>query len=310
MKVLVADDDLGSRLIAQAAVEGLGHECRVVADGDEAWEVWQSYRPDVLITDRVMPGLDGLALCRVIRDAERDTYTYIVLVTTSDRPEDILSGLRAGADDYVVKPLDLFVLEARVLVASRVTSLHAELTQTRVALSEQARTDPLTKLHNRLRLNEDLDALHSNSERYGRPYSLGLCDVDFFKNYNDTYGHQAGDHALRTVSTMLSQHARAGDRLYRYGGEEFLLLLPEQTAAEAATALERFRAALEGLRVEHSSGPTGVLTCSVGISTFIPGRSASSEQLLRMADEALYLAKAAGRNRVATAEWDAGTPLR
>ena len=309
MRVLVADDDLGSRLVAQAAVEGLGHECRIAADGDEAWEIWQTYHPDVLITDRVMPGLDGLTLCRVIRAAEHDAYTYIVLVTSSDRREDVLSGLQAGADDYIVKPLDLFTLEARLLVARRVTSLHAELTRTRVELSEQAHTDPLTKLHNRLRLNEDLEMLHANSERYGRPYSLGLCDVDYFKRYNDTYGHQAGDEALRTVADTLSRHAREGDRLYRYGGEEFLLLLPEQSARAAAKALERFRAALQGLRIEHASGPVGVLTCSVGIATYVPGSLASSAQLLKSADEALYQAKAAGRNRIAMAESDAGPSL-
>lgn len=160
MKVLVADDDPGSLMVARAAVERSGHDCLAAADGDQAWALYLEHQPDVVVTDRVMPGMDGLALCRAIREREEDLYTYVVLLTSQGSREDILAGLKAGADDYVTKPLDPFVLQARLLVALRVTTLHADLAHYRRVLARQARTDPLTGLHNRLKLSEDLEQLH------------------------------------------------------------------------------------------------------------------------------------------------------
>ena len=301
MRVLVADDDLGARLVARAVVEGLGHECLVAADGDEAWRIFRQYRPQVLVTDWVMPGLDGLQLCRSIRDGERDSYTYIVLLTSMDGQDDVLSGMEAGADDYVVKPLDPFALRARLLVARRVTSLHHQLARYRAELAKQAETDPLTGLPNRLKLLQDLRLLHDRSESDRCDYSLALCDVDCFKRYNDTYGHQAGDDALRAVAATLTDQVADAAHIYRYGGEEFLLALAEQPAPAAAAALERCRAAVQGLAIEHTGGPTGVLTISSGVSAFVPERPVSSEEVLKQADVALYRAKAAGRNLVAIA---------
>jgi two-component system chemotaxis response regulator CheY len=301
VKVLVADDDAGARLVAQASVERLGHECLLASDGDAAWELFGAHRPDVLVTDWMMPGLNGPQLCRAIRDAERDRYTYIVLLTSLAAQDEILAGMEAGADDYVVKPLDPFALQARLLVAKRVTSLHLELADYREKLSEKAQTDPLTKLLNRLKLTEDLEELHDRSERYERPYSLGLCDIDFFKGYNDTYGHQAGDRALQQVAAALASVGRRSDGLYRYGGEEFLWVLPETGATEAAMAVDRFCTAVTDLEIVHCGSGGGVLTVSAGISTFLPGSGISTEVLLRQADLALYGAKAAGRNRVVAA---------
>ena len=298
MKVLVADDDYGSRLLAQMSVERLGHECRVAADGDEAWTIFQDYQPDVLVTDWQMPGLDGLQLCSAVRGAAKDRYTYIVLVTSLARRDQVLSGIEAGADDYVIKPLDPFALEVRLIVAKRVTSLHLELAGYRQRLVKEAQTDPLTKLLNRRKLAEDLELLHVRSERYKYPYSLALCDIDVFKDYNDVYGHQAGDQVLESVATTLTKASRQGDSLYRYGGEEFLIVLPNQAAAEAQIAVERFRAAVEDLGIEHSASKRGTVTISAGVSTFVPGSGESTYRLLRRADTALYAAKAAGRNCV------------
>ena len=301
MRVLVADDDLGARLVAKAAVQELGHDCLVADDGDAAWRIFREYQPEVLVTDWMMPGLDGLQLCRAIREAEHDGYTYIVLLTSLDKRDDILSGINAGADDYVVKPLDPFALQARLLVAHRVTTLHAELSRYRAELAEQAQTDPLTGMRNRLKLAQDLRLLHSRSERYGRHYALALCDVDCFKHYNDTYGHQAGDAALRAVATTLAQQLREREGVYRYGGEEFLLALPEQTALAAGTALERCREAVEAMAIEHLGGSGAVLTISAGVSGYVPQSSMSSADVLRQADVALYRAKASGRNVVGIA---------
>jgi diguanylate cyclase (GGDEF)-like protein len=298
MRVLVADDDSVVRLVAKTLVEDLGHECMEATNGDEAWAMFRQFEPHVLVTDRRMPGLNGLQLCRAIRDSEENSYTYIVMLTSLARQEEILAGIDAGADDYVIKPLDPFALHSRLLVAHRVTSLHLELSSYRTELAKQAETDPLTRLNNRLKLAEDLDRLHQSSVRYGRDYSLALCDIDFFKSYNDTYGHQAGDSALQAVAEVLAAFRRQGDGIYRYGGDEILLVLPEQAASAAASALERFRATVQGLGIPHATSPTGVLTISVGISSFAPGCGTDSEGLLRQADIALYEAKLAGRNRV------------
>lgn len=298
MKVLVADDDAGSLLVARAAVERSGHDCLTAADGDEAWALYLAHRPDVVVTDWMMPGMDGLALCRAIRARDDELYTYIVLLTSQGSRDDVLTGLEAGADDYVTKPLDPFLLQARLLVALRITTLHADLAHYRKVLSQQARTDPLTGLHNRLKLSEDLEQLHARSVRYGEDYSVAMCDVDNFKSYNDIYGHQAGDLALRAVAGALAREVRSADAVYRYGGEEFLLVLPRQDLARARSVLERVLAAVRALAIPHPGDPAGTLHISAGVSMYSATHAVDTETLLGEADTALYSAKAAGRNRV------------
>ncbi len=306
MKVLVADDDLVSRIMLHSSVEALGHECLVAEDGDEAWRLHQDTGPDVVITDRMMPGVDGLELCRRIRARPAERYTYIILATSLTERYDVLMGMEAGADDYLAKPLDPFDLETRLIAALRVTSLHAELARFRCELGRLARTDALTQLRNRLNLGDDLASAHARSQRSGRGYCLVMCDVDSFKRYNDTYGHQAGDEVLRALGATLSAQARQGDSVYRYGGEEFLLLLPDEALSSAAAAGERIRSAIEDLAIVHSgSRVAGVVTISVGVAAFDPGEDTTSQAMLARADAALYEAKTAGRNRVQLA-----TPVR
>jgi diguanylate cyclase (GGDEF)-like protein len=301
VKILIADDDQISRMITKAAVEQSGHECIVAVDGDSAWQLYKEHSPEAVVTDLMMPGLNGLDLCRAIRAAEEDRYTYVILVTSHGSRKDVLAGMEAGADDYVTKPLDPFSLHIRLLAAQRITSLHADLARYRSALSEQARTDPLTKLHNRLKLAEDLGALHSGGVT-GHNYCLAMVDVDNFKSYNDIYGHQAGDAALVAIASTLAGEVRKSDAVYRFGGEEFLLVLRDQEAPGARMVMERVRSAVQSLRIEHSGDPDGVLTISAGISAYTEGRRAGTEQLLREADLALYAAKASGRNRVSLAD--------
>ena len=301
MKILIADDDQISRMITKAAVEQSGHECIVAVDGDSAWQLYKEHSPEAVVTDLMMPGLNGLDLCRAIRAAEEDRYTYVILVTSHGSRKDVLAGMEAGADDYVTKPLDPFSLHIRLLAAQRITTLHADLARYRSALSEQARTDPLTKLHNRLKLAEDLGALRGEGVT-GHNYCLAMVDVDNFKSYNDIYGHQAGDTALVAIASTLAGEVRKSDAVYRFGGEEFLLVLRDQEAPGARLVMERVRSAVQSLRIEHSGDPDGVLTISAGISAFTDGHRAGTEQLLREADLALYAAKASGRNRVSLAE--------
>ena len=309
MKILVAEDDAVSRTILRRAVEVLGHECLVAEDGRAAWEAFRA-EPwvDVIISDWMMPDVDGLELCRMVREEERGApgraYTYFIFLTALGDREHLLRGLEAGADDYLSKPLDRDELGMRLISADRVTELHRklayqndELEKLNRMLFDQSREDPLTSLGNRLRLREDLEVLQGRAERYGHDYAAVLCDVDFFKAYNDRYGHLAGDDVLQRVAGAISDGLRGGDVAYRYGGEEFLVVLPEQSI-EAATAIaDRLRRSVEGLGVPHEAGTrAGVVTISAGVAAF-PGTE-SADDLLKEADAALYEAKEAGRNTV------------
>ena len=301
------DDEPLARLALQAAVERLGHEWTAAEDGEAGWRRFVEDEPDVLITDLLMPRMDGLELCRRARahTATRGGYTYVILTTVLGDREDVARGMEAGADDYLVKPVEPFDLEMRLVAARRVTDLHRELARFRAELSTLAHTDPLTRLGNRLSLEEDLRSLDARGRRYGRGYCLAMCDIDRFKAYNDSLGHHAGDEALRAVADTIKQELRAGDGIYRYGGEEFLIVLPEQTPETARIAVERVRSSVERLAIPHAAVPAGVVTLSVGVAAYQPGDAATVEELLEQADAALYRAKSAGRNRVALYEGDA-----
>ena len=254
MRVLIAEDDAVSRLMLRRSIEQLGHECLVAEDGDVAWELFRRHEVDVVVSDWMMPGLDGPELCRRVRAHPSPTYTYFVLLTSLDGKRYLMAGLEAGADDYLTKPFDRDELRARLQTAVRVTTLQRQLAEKTVelerlnrALAESARKDPLTGLGNRLQLHEDLFRLQRWLERYGRGYGVALCDVDQFKRYNDGYGHLAGDQALRAIGRAVDRATRDGDMTYRFGGEELLVILPEQTVETAAIAMERVRRAVEGL---------------------------------------------------------------
>src|SRR5439155_15266341 len=240
------------------AVRRLGHECVVAMDGTQAWSLFQSKGADIVISDWMMPGHDGIELCNRVRQHHGASYTYFILLTALGDKQHFMAGMQAGADDYLTKPLDRDELQVRLIAASRVTSLHlqladknAELERLNLALIESARTDPLTQLGNRLRLREDLEALQARVERYDHSYCAALCDLDSFKSYNDHYGHLAGDDALRAVASAISEHSRSGDGTYRFGGEEFLIILAEQSLETATVAVERVRRAVEELAIPH-----------------------------------------------------------
>lgn len=317
MKVLLAEDDPVARLLAEKTLRSLGHECTTVNDGAEAWDAFSSDRPEVVLSDWIMPGLTGLELCHKIRTRPSNSYTYFIIVTSHGGLDEILEGMTAGADDYLVKPLSSDDLRARLVPAARVTSLHAQLDRQRTELEGLNREltaiglrDPLTGLGNRRALTEDLGQLEARAVRYGHRYCLALLDVDHFKSYNDTYGHQAGDQALQAVAEQLMGQARTGDAVYRYGGEEFLCIFPEQSTSKATVAAERMRGGLEALTIPHTGSSRGVLTLSAGLALMDAGDTRSVDEVLKEADEALYRAKRLGRNRVEHAiEHDGGSDL-
>ena len=320
MRVLIAEDDAVSRLILRRAVQRFGHEVLVAEDGRKAWKLYrETPGVDVVISDWMMPDMDGLELCHRLREEKRDEYTYFIFLTTLNGKEHLLEGMQAGADDYLSKPLDRDQLEVRLIAAARITALHRQLTKQKEELEKlnfelfkQARRDPLTRLGNRLRLREDLDALRDRVERCGHSYCAILCDVDSFKLYNDHYGHLKGDEVLQKVAKAILQSFRSRDACYRYGGEEFLIVLPEQTLESTALAAERLRRAVEELAIPHeASEPGGIVTVSCGLAELSPGEKKTVEGFLKEADEALYQAKESGKNKVAVSGWvrAAGTEL-
>jgi two-component system, cell cycle response regulator len=309
LRILIAEDDAVSRTILKKAVEKFGHECLAAEDGERALELFrETPEVDVIISDWMMPGMDGPEFCRRVRAADNVWYTFFIFLTALGDKEHLLEGMRAGADDYLAKPLDREQLQVRLIAASRVNDLHrrlaeqrAELERLNTELFEVSRVDPLTKLGNRLRLREDLETLGAHAERYGHTFSALLCDIDFFKAYNDAYGHLAGDEVLEKVAAVFSRELRTGDLAYRYGGEEFLIILPEQDQRSATVAAERLRRNVEDLAIFHGAKtPPGALTISVGLAAISPGERKTVADLLKEADEALYGAKEAGRNRVMT----------
>jgi two-component system, cell cycle response regulator len=304
LRVLVVDDSAVLRVRLQRAVERLGHVCKAADDGITALEVFKTFQPEVVISDWEMPRMDGLELCRSIRELAAEPYPYFIFLTALDQRENILSAMGTGADDYLEKPLDPLELAAALLGARRVSDLHASLREQRIALQslnerlhDDARRDPLTGMRNRLQLREDLDELVATFAEKGA--CVAICDVDFFKNYNDHNGHQAGDQVLAAVAATIGDVVRASDSVYRYGGEEFLVLLPGASLDAGAAAVERIRAAVEASAVVHpDSTVSDVVTISCGVAFTHPTEPAMVHDCLRRADDALYAAKAAGRNRV------------
>jgi two-component system, cell cycle response regulator len=312
LRVLVVDDDADSRQMMEAAVGILGHHCVGAKDGVEALAMQEARTVDVILSDWCMPEMNGVELCRRVRAQKAAEYTSFVFLTSFGDRAHLLEGLRAGADDYLTKPVDLEELEARLLSAARVITTQRGFAERISTLREEsrvafaaARTDPLTQTSNRLRLREDLAALQSRVSRYGHRYCVSLADVDLFKSYNDTHGHVVGDEALRRIAATIHATLREGDSLYRYGGEEFLAILPEQDLEQARHAMERVCSAVADLQLPHPTSPKGNLTISIGIAEMQDPR-VSEGDWLRRADAALYQAKREGRNRVSVSETSRG----
>ena len=307
MRILIAEDDGASRLILKRSIQKLGYECEEAENGDQAWDLFVAMKPNVIISDWMMPGRDGVQLCQAVRAYPNDYYPYFMLLTALDDKAHTVQALEAGADDYLLKPLDRDDLQARLIVARRVTGLHGQLMEQKrelerlnAQLYEDGRRDPLTKIGNRLRMQEDLEGLAARASRYGHQFCLALCDVDYFKKYNDSCGHAAGDETLKMVARTLAQFARSGDTAYRFGGEEFLVVLPSTTIEGASIGMDRRRRAVERLSIPHPSrGEPSVVTMSVGVAVFDPELPQPVDTALKRADQALYFAKTSGRNRVA-----------
>jgi two-component system chemotaxis response regulator CheY len=307
VRILIAEDDTASRLILEAALAGLGHEVIAATDGEQAWQLFQSEKVEAIISDREMPGLNGVDLCRRIRGSDGGKYIYFIFLTSISERGGVAEAIRLGADDYLLKPLNRHELEARLMVASRITELYRELTNQQVELERlnsqlfrQARIDGLTQVGNRLKMREDLDIIFARVAEQGETFCAVMCDVDHFKLYNDEYGHLQGDEVLRKVASTLVQGCRPNDEVYRYGGEEFLLVMPAQSVETACAVAERHRARIEQLAIPNIASPGTIVTISAGVAAMTTTRP-SIKEWLEDADGALYRAKQLGRNRVVVA---------
>jgi two-component system cell cycle response regulator len=295
--VLIADDSLVIRAVVRTGLEDEGYRVTEAVDGLTALEACRKEPPDVVLLDIEMPGLDGhQVLAELKSDADLQDIP-VVFLTSRGGMEDVVAGLRGGAHDYLKKPFEAAELLARVGAATHVKKLQDQLQQQNAELDRMSRTDGLTNLFNRRHLDEDLARRHSDSRRHGYPMCLLLLDIDHFKHINDAHGHPTGDLVLRAFADHLRTHVRAGDIAGRWGGEEFLVILPRTDLAGALEVAERIRTTTAAA-LSAAAGQDISVTVSGGCAL---GPGDSAEAVVKLADNCLYQAKLAGRDRIVTA---------
>jgi len=298
MRILVAEDDRVTRRLLESNLKKWGYEIVSCSDGVEAWEVLQKEdAPKLAILDWMMPGMDGVEICRNVRNLSTGKYVNIILLTSKSSKADVVGGLEAGADDYIVKPFDPNELKVRVRAAARIVRLQEDLCRALELAESRASHDQLTRLLNRAAIIEALQRELSRSGREDTPVSVIIGDVDHFKRINDRYGHLAGDGVLREIADAISSSVRPYDFAGRYGGEEFMVVLPGCEKEDARQTAERLRSRIADNPVVTSEGVFSI-TMSFGVAAADTAAKTDMDSLIRCADQALYMAKNAGRNRV------------
>ena len=303
-RILIVDDHEDNVILLEARLQSWGYATSTARDGEMALQTVRESPPDLILLDVMMPKIDGCEVARRIKSDERLPFIPIIMQTALDSTEQKVEGLEAGADDYITKPIEFAELEARVKSMLRFKRLQDELERRERELSEMnerllvmSRTDALTGVDNRRNIEERLHEMFEHSRRLGEPLSVVMCDLDKFKSVNDTYGHQAGDAVLKQFASLLKHSARDIDRVGRYGGEEFTLLLPGTVLDAAVTFAERVRKEVEARTFTFDGGSLR-RTASFGVAGWPHPRVADAEALVKAADDALYVAKEAGRNKV------------
>ncbi|MEH6434517.1 diguanylate cyclase [Massilia sp. DD77] len=291
-KVLVADDDAINREVLGDLLKP-EYTVLLAKNGAQTLERAARHAPDLILLDVMMPDMDGYEVLRQLRADPQTEHIAVIFISGLDRPEDEANGLKMGASDYIVKPFNPTVVMARV-------ALHLQVVRQRRMLERLANIDGLTELANRRRFDEMYALEWQRARRSGRPLSLALLDIDAFKQFNDRYGHPAGDRALRSVARVAgAAMRRPADLAARYGGEELVLLMPETDAEHARQVVEALCEAVAELNILHeASAVAPMLTVSVGGATLAPESSELQSDLFEAADAELYRAKQAGRNRI------------
>jgi two-component system, cell cycle response regulator len=297
MKILIAEDDAVSRRILEVHLVKWGYEVIVTRNGDEAWRVLESADPPrIAILDWMMPGMDGVDVCRRVRSGVTEPYIYLILLTALGGEKDLVTGMEVGADDYIVKPFKADELRVRLRAGRRIIDLQNELITARESLRAKAAHDSLTGLWNHEEIISILKCELARAVREGKTIGAIMVDIDHFKRVNDTFGHMGGDAVLREVAARLLSQIRPYDAVGRYGGEEFLVVLPGCDREGAAALAER-------LRLSIASGPMdtpeGMIPVTISLGAAVSGAGGpDAGALVRAADLALYRAKDQGRNRV------------
>jgi len=299
--VLVVEDDTVSRKLLEITLRKAGYRVTSVKNGLEALDIFKSSFFPIVLTDWMMPEMDGVQLCRAIREEVSTGYVFIFMLTARGSTDDLVEGLEAGADDYLTKPFNRAELIARLKTATRILELERSLKEANEEIRILSITDSLTGSYNRTYMNQNLPKEVRRATRYNRPISLVMVDIDHFKRVNDTYGHQAGDQVLKGLVETITASVRSGiDWVARYGGEEFLVVFPETEFQKAMGLAERLRRDVSDMKIQIKGGTIQV-TASFGVSGFSPSTSPkeiSHEAVINLADQALYQAKREGRNRV------------
>jgi diguanylate cyclase (GGDEF)-like protein len=308
MKILIAEDDLISSKILQKNLENWDYEVVLARSGAAAWKALQDEELRLAILDWMMPGMDGIEVCRKIRRRKRYKYTYIILLSAKDRKQDIIAGLSSGADDYMAKPVNFLELRARLKTGKRVIDLEDKLLAIQNQLKDIASRDSLTKIWNRAEITKFLSEELQRGEREKKPAGVVLLDIDHFKKINDVYGHTVGDQALLQVVYRLKRKIRTSDKIGRYGGDEIIVILPNCGQAQIERVAERLRLAV-GRRSIKTDLDTVPVTVSAGCATSeLPG-TGGADKLIKAADGVLLRAKRQGRNCVVVAG-QAQIPIR
>ena len=297
MRILIADDDFTSRSMLAAVLRKSGHEVVETVNGAEAWDALQQPEaPALAILDWMMPEMDGPEVVRRVRALQTDRPPYIIMLTTKGEKADIVAGLDAGANDYLAKPFDPGELHARVEVGRRMVEMQDALIESREILAHQATHDPLTGLLNRRAILDRLREELARAGRYSDLLAVGMCDIDHFKQINDTHGHQTGDDVLCGLTQILSDSLREYDSIGRMGGEEFLVITPMKAGVDCTSVFGRFCVRVAESKITTRSGVSSV-TVSIGVACSTV--ESTVDEILAAADAALYRAKNEGRNRVA-----------
>jgi two-component system cell cycle response regulator len=303
-RILIVDDHEDNIEVLKVRLESWGYLTASAYNGHDALAYVVATPPDLILLDVMMPEISGIEVARQIKGNTELPFIPIIMQTALDSTEDKVEGLEAGADDYITKPIDFAELKARLRSMLRIKRLQdaleereKELLEVNERLRYMSQTDALTGLDNRRNLNERIDEMFAHAKRLDEPFSLVMADLDKFKSVNDTYGHQAGDEVLKQLAAILKEEAREIDRVGRYGGEEFMLLLPGALIDDAYTFAERVRNRIERHTFTFPGG-TLTRTASFGVAAWPHEKIREADDLVRSSDDALYVAKETGRNRV------------
>jgi two-component system cell cycle response regulator len=303
-RILIVDDHEDNVELLRARLDAWGFQTVTACDGEEALQRVDEQPPDLILLDVMMPKIDGIEVARRVKANKNLPFIPIIMQTALDATENKVEGLEAGADDYITKPIDFAELRARLTSMLRIKRLQDELEErerqvleAHERLRHMSQTDALTGLDNRRHLEERIDEMFEHARRLNEPFSCIMCDIDRFKTVNDTHGHQAGDMVLKQFARILRSEVREIDRAGRYGGEEFMLLLPGTVLDAAVTLAERVRKQVEAHTFTFDKNSIR-RTASFGVSAWPHPRVQGCDGLVHAADQALYVAKERGRNRV------------